>query len=280
MKASTLIPWLLFAAFCVLDLALMGEIQLRKNEWPGAGGIFGIGLAFSQISLISIWAVWGSKGLVVRAVSTLLAVLATAFLASYSTDGHGRESNEWFGILLLYCSMTTTPFIVLRLCGYNFVVAERSSPRQSTSQIGTNQYTVWGLLSLMTAVGITSAVLRAVDFPMSEAFDAAVFFGLLASVTCAASFLLLRWAKVWLPIVGSMVAFPVMGIVLNQVGFAPQNDKVELVVAICIQGGATTAAALVIRAGGFRIERTNNAITASESSDAATLEPEAQDDEL
>ncbi len=252
MKSSTLIGTLLVAAVCAIDLAVIGEIQVRKNEWPAAAGVMGIGLAFAQVVLISLWAVWGRFNVIVRSVTALVAVFLTAFVGSYSTDGHGRETNEWFGVLLLYAALTIVPFTVARMAGFQLNTDNRLKLKVESSSLATNQYTVWGLMSLMTAVAIACAVMRFVAFPIGEAVAAAVFFSLLAAVACSTSFSFLHSRVLWIPIVVALIAYPVAGIILGFVDFAPNHQKVELIFAIVTQGIVTAAAMLMLRSGGFR----------------------------
>ena len=78
----------------------------------------------------------------------------------------------------------------------------------------------------------------------------------------------------------ALIAYPVAGMILGFVDFAPNHQKVELVFAIVSQGVVTAAAMLTLRGGGFRLAKLDDIVTASGSLDVSVLESEGPGDGL
>jgi hypothetical protein len=258
MKSSTLIVWLLVAACIAIDLAMIGELQVRRNEWPEAGGVIGLGLVFSQVTLMALWTVWGRSHILFRGVSALLGVWAVSFLASYSERGGPLGVGTWFGVLLLFCGVSLIPFIIARFANFTLTNEAEEKPHSTGRRLSSNQFTIWGLLSLMTAVGIALAVTRFAEFPMEQLLEVAVFFTLLAASVCAVLLLALYVSRLLPAILATTVICaicPVAGVLLSLTELNTGEGTLDLVVMMCVQGVASLFAAIVLRAGGYRLVR-------------------------
>ncbi|MEO8497745.1 MAG: hypothetical protein ABI614_21985 [Planctomycetota bacterium] len=270
MKSSTLIVWLLVAACIAIDLAMIGELQLRHNEWPEAGGVVGLGLTFAQLALIALWTVWGRSSVLVRAVCSLLSVLAVSCLASYSSDGGLDSVGDWFGVLLLYVGLILIPFIIARFMNYDLNHEGSQAAHNARGRLPSNQFTIWGLLSLMTAAGITLATVRYADFPIRQRLEVAAFLTLLTAPACTVLLLSLSRTRMMIAVMTTMVICPIVGFLLSITGVAPGEGALLLILMTCIQGAALLSAVLVLRAAGYRLARPAelSGATALRSSDA------------
>lgn len=258
MKSSNLIVWLLVAAFIAIDLAMIGELQIRRNEWPEAGGLIGLGLSFSQIALLALWAVWGRSNVLVRGVNTLLGVWAVSCLASYSTTSDLDDVGYWFGVLLFYCGASLIPFIILRFARYE-ISSQRAASTQhadnhAVRRLSANQFTIWGILSLTTAIGVALAVIRFAQFPMGLLLEVLAFFTLLAVAVCAILLLALFLSRTIIALVATTVICPIVGFLLSLNGLAP-GEPLELVLMMCVLGVVIVSAAIILKSAGYRLIR-------------------------
>lgn len=278
MKSSTLIVWLLVAACIAIDLAMIGELQIRRNEWPEAGGIVGVGLTFSQISLLALWAVWGRSGMLVRGVSSLLGVWGLSCLGSYSVSGGLGAAGPWFGLLLVYCGVSLVPCIIVRFSGYELLSPLSAEPPRTLSRNSPRQFTIWGLLSLMTAIGATLAVLRFAEFPVADLLELLVFITLLAATACSLLLLALYLSRLVASIIATITFLPIAGALLSLSGLSPGETTLEMVLVTCTQGAAIASAAIVLRNGGYRLNRfkESSGTTASGSQGDSDLGSEAR----
>ncbi|MEX0820337.1 MAG: hypothetical protein WD070_12125 [Pirellulaceae bacterium] len=255
MKSTRLIVWLLVAACVAIDLAVIGELQVRQNEWPGAGGVIGLGLSFSQIVLLSLWLVWGRSGVLLRGVSTLLGVWGISCLANFSTDGGPHRVGIWFGVLLLFCGVCVIPLFIAKFVGCELSNEAAESPLARDRRWSTNQFTIWGLLSLMTTVGITLAVLRFAEFPMPHLFEVIWFVTILAATGCTILLLALFLRRLYIAILATLMISPIGGVLLSLFGPAPDDDALLLILMTFVQGAAILAAVVVLRTSGYRLVR-------------------------
>jgi hypothetical protein len=281
MKSSTLIVWLLVAACIAIDLAMIGELQVRRNEWPGAGGIIGLGLVFSQIALLALWVACGKKTLVIRAVSALLGVWGVSCVGSYSATGGLGEVRAWFGLLILCSLASLAPIIVAKINRYDLIDVGSETVRLPTTRLTSSQFTIWGLLTLMTGVGITLMLLRNAAFPWLELLQAAPFFAIFVFTGCAVLLLTLTVAKLRWAFIATIVICPIAGFLLS-LHHAVAEQAPELILAVSIESLGTIFAAIGLRSGGVRLVRSPPRFEAkaSGSSDVSVSGSEGRVDEL
>ncbi|MBC8352106.1 MAG: hypothetical protein H8E66_08950 [Planctomycetes bacterium] len=274
MKSSTLIVWLLVAACVAINLAMIGELQIRRNEWPEAGGVIGLGLTLAQIALVALWTVWGLKNLIVRVISSLLSVWALSVLGSYSAVGRPDGAGPWFGLLLTYCGVSLVACMIAGSAGYKLSNHATDGQYLARHRTRSNQFTIWGLLSLMTAIGIALTVVKFAEFPISELLEMAAFLSLLATTGCLVLLLSLFLRHVIFAVIATAVVCPSVGFLLAVTGLAPAEGTLEFTMMTCTQGFALLSAAIVLRSSGFRLvrEATVSSTTTSESSGASESE--------
>ncbi|MCA9122324.1 MAG: hypothetical protein H6822_14725 [Planctomycetaceae bacterium] len=282
MKSSNLITWLLVAACVAIDLAIAGELQVRRNEWPEAGGLIGLGLTFSQVTMLAMWTVNGRTSILVRGVVSLVAVWMLGCLAEFSTTGRYEGAGMWFGVLMFYCTVSLVPFVLVRLTGY--ALANDDSRGRTKTRVGlsANQFSLFGILSLTTAIGITLGIVRFAVFPVGQLLGVAAFFTVLGATSCTLLLLSLYLRRIAFAIAASIVLCPTTGAVLSLTKIAPGEGMFELMIMMCVQGSVLVAAAVVLRSVGYRLisERSLKLPTAAESSASLTTESEGQGDEL
>lgn len=267
-KPQLLPLWLAVLACVVVDAAML--LLVRERMWPQAPGIVGVGLALGQVSLLGAWLVWGRWNAVWRVVLVAAAVYGISFLGSHSTDGPGNSS-EWYGILLFYLAMLFVVFLISRLMGYR-LTSGSSGTNQTAAVAGQRptQFSIWGLLSVTTAVGIVLTLLRFVDLPFLWDFEPIIFFLILtisSSVILFASFL-----PQWAVAVGVAVTVcPIAGLLMALNGLPNPNEWRELIAMNLIHGTCVLCGVSVAKIAGYRLSRPINPQATAAASETTTL---------
>lgn len=254
MRSPTLIVWLLVAACIAIDLAMIGELQVQRNEWPEAGGVVGLGVMFAQVTLIALWAVWGRYTIPFRAIGSLLSVWGLSCLGSYSAVGGLGGAGPWFGLVLVYCGASLALFIVARLTSYKLCHRPEEIFPTAINRSSSHQFTIWWLLSLMTAVGIALGVIRFAEFPLEELLELVVLLTVLAATGGTVLLLTLALSRLSVAIIATIFILPIGGFLvsLTDLGSA---EGLTLSLMTCIQGAAILAAAIILRTSGIRFVR-------------------------
>jgi hypothetical protein len=159
MKPTHLLAGLLVIAAVLADLVLASHLPTA----PDTALLWLWGSACGQLALLGIWSAWGRTAWLIR----LLGVLAAAaFLgAPLSAATNGRWS-EWFLILCLFAALVALPLAGARWVGLTASVALSGGHREeSIRRPRRSQYSLGGLLSLMTAVGLLCGLREYVAFP-------------------------------------------------------------------------------------------------------------------
>lgn len=282
MKSSTLIIWLLFAAFCAVDLAIVGEIQLRKNEWPEAGGVFGIGFVIGQVPLVALWFVWGGASIFVRGITTLAGIYALACVGSYSEHGAPRAVDEWLGILLIQLACLSIPFAIARTRQFQLRCVDAVAHNSNSAlplESAKHQVTIWWLLCVTTLVAVLISVLRLVSIPIDDLFDAAVFIAVLSAPSCVTLLLAFAMQRLWVSIVVACLLFPLASFAFSLITGSP-HERIEFLLTFCLQGGIVAIAIVTLRNAGFRLEQSHHAPMARQSSTPPASARPNQLDEL
>ncbi len=281
MKPSTLIIWLLVAAFLAIDFAMMGELQIRRNEWPEAGGIFGLGLVFAQISLLALWFVFGHSNIAFRTITSMIGLFVVSFLASYSTNGGPAETSFWFAFALCFTATTTALLSVARAIGLEIRDAASYGDQQGKSRTLSKQFTIWGLLSLMTGVGAVLGAIRFADMPEHSVLAIGAFGLVLASLSCSVLLTAIAVRRWWITVLVVITSCPAAGALLQLTGIPPDDGPLPIILSLYAQCILTMLAAHVVRQSGYVLQSACDALqtTASKSSVASVLESEDQVDE-
>ena len=176
MKPTHLLAGLMALATLLLDQVVATQLCLR----PDPALMLLLGLAFGQLALLAMWSVLGSTPWLLR----LLAVAAVAALLSgpFASATAGRWS-EWFLVLGLFSAAVALPTLVYRwagLCASEIEVESQRSAKHRNLQY--YQFTVGGVLSLMTAVGVLLGLARHATFPWQHTAALACYGGCLTLV--------------------------------------------------------------------------------------------------
>ncbi|MHB8971740.1 MAG: hypothetical protein ACYC3X_01790 [Pirellulaceae bacterium] len=163
MKSTNLLAGLLMVAAVLLDLVLASRLQTA----PDTALLLLWGVACGQLALLALWSVLGTTGWLIR----LLAVLAAAaFLsAPLSAATPGRWS-EWFLVLCLFAGLVGLPLVLARWSGLCARVTTAGDLcGEPAERLRRCQYSLGGLWSLLTTVGLLCGLRPYVAFPWQHA---------------------------------------------------------------------------------------------------------------
>jgi hypothetical protein len=283
MKPSSLIIWLFVAACIAVDLAMIGELQVRKNYWPKVGGVVLLGLVFSQLVLLAMWMIWGRKSIAIRGISTLTGIAGLSLVASQG-EGHDglSEAPNWLGALLFAFGPSLFVFSMAQLFGICLHRLNKKEASRRGLQFPWNQFTIWSLLSLTTVTGIALSLARFATFPFDRLLQALLFFGIWAATGCGILMACMMLKRIVIGCVATVILCPLSGFLLSLHSFGPgRSGTVELMMLTSVQGIFLVCAAIVLRSAGYRLvrESTTKGLTASESSVGSPPDAARQHDE-
>lgn len=160
MKPTHLLAGLFVAAAVAFDLAAASRLSAASE--PALMVLCGAGLG--QLALLSAWCVWGTTPWLCR----LLAVLASSAALSVplATGTTGRQC-EWCLVLCLYAAVVGLPLAGARSLGLRATHNEDRTGRPRALCPG--QYSLAGLMSLMTVVALLCGLRDHVAFPRPHA---------------------------------------------------------------------------------------------------------------
>jgi len=249
LSPQTFLVMLLLATCFAVDLVV--GAMAEDHRWPDAAGVTGIGLAIGQTSMLAVWLVWGSWNIAWRAVVVTMGTFCLSWLVEVSAGD--PNPSGWFSIMLAFVAIVTTTLFVSRLLGYRINLDAEKQPSTDASQ-QPRQFSIWSLLSAMTAAGILLAFFRVLDFPASKFVVAILFFLILTVTTCVILFT--AFLSHWGVAVGVIVvACPLAGALLCVTGFPPKDDWVPLMALSIIHGVSVFAIASVLKIAGLRLNR-------------------------
>lgn len=241
---------LLVLTACVVVDVLVGAIA-EDHAWPDAAGVTGIGLAIGQTSMLAVWMVWGSWNIAWRSVTVAIGTFGLSWMVEDSVGG--PSTSAWFSIMLVFVGMVAATMFVARLMGYRMGLHSDAEPATDDTRQPW-QFSIWSLLSAMTAAGILLAFVRFLDFPANEFVEAILFFLILTVTTCLILFT--SFLPHWAVSVGVVVVTcPLAGALLRVTGFPPEDDWLELMALSTLHGVSVFAITSVLKIAGFRLDR-------------------------
>lgn len=270
LSTHTVLLWLVLVACLVVDLVVLSVVV--HQDWPELPGVIGLGLALAQVSLLVAWLIWGTWNIVWRVVATSAATCALSVMAAGSVDDFD-EAPEWFGILLFYVAMVATVLFISRWMGYRVTVdtALRDDAPQRRWQ-----FSIWSLLSVMTAVGVLLGLLRLVEWPGHDLVEAILFFLILTTTTCLVFFVsFLGGESVWRWLIAAatiLTLCPLAGLLMALTGFPPHDDWRELMAMNTIQGATIVGIVSALRTGGLCLARLSTEAASMATPTAKTLQ--------
>jgi hypothetical protein len=267
MKAPVVVIWLLIVACVAVDLAVIRELQLSQATWPERTGILGIGLAFGQQVLVTAWMVWGRWNLLVRVAVTVCATFGLGWLGASSEAG-ASQSGVWFSAMLIFLALLAAPMLAARLMGYSVLRPEDTDDQQRRRSLRARQFSIWSLLTVMTAVAVILGVLRYADWLQDDLVAAILFFTVFSIATCIVLFCGLFFRARIVGLVVTLLVSPVAGYCLSRTGLTA-NDTREMIELSCLQGLVVIVGVLVLRSAGYVMERDAVAIADSTESESS-----------
>ena len=233
---------LLVSAIVLQDIVWVLVMRSNRDSWPEWTAIVAIGLAFCQTGLAALLVLatgpgwWKHVG-----VAALFTVLA-AWLGQRATLGIPMT---WLGIMVLDLAIVAGPLIVARLAGMRVVPQGRAEEPSAA----TRQYSILGLLILMTLTAVLLSIARALA-PWVEIGQLAVFAISLGAIPWICGPLALSSLSWPWPILAAAIVCPLAGLAIAQTDFPP-NHPAQLIAMCCVQGGLTVAACAVVRLAGY-----------------------------
>jgi hypothetical protein len=159
MKPTHLLAGLSLSAACLLDVAVATALE----TYPDPALMVFLGLAFGQLALLGIWTVLGTVAWLLRVLTMVAAAaLLSGPIAAVTAGGW----SEWFTILCLFCGAVVLLVSAFRCWGLAF--STRGSDEEDTParcRLACTQYSLGGILSVMTAIGLVLGLGRHVTFP-------------------------------------------------------------------------------------------------------------------
>jgi hypothetical protein len=169
MKPTHLLAGLFTIAAVLFDVV----VAQRLSTAPDAALTLFFGAACGQLALLSVWCVWGFSAWLIRLVAVL--VVAALLSVPLATATAGQWS-EWFLVLCLFAGLVGVPLIVARWSGLSAAITNTDNGQEMAGRrLRRGQYSLGGLLSLMTAVGIACGLRHHVAFPWPHALALASY---------------------------------------------------------------------------------------------------------
>lgn len=177
MKASQLLAGLYVLASILIDLVVAVQLD---SDTPFSEVLW-IGLSFGQLALLALWCLRGPGP---RPVRWLAALAGAGGIALVWSSVHGHPANQWLAALCLF--MTIVAGSTTLLLGRMRWVMSRPD-RHPPRVIGRKplQWSVGGLLALMTSIAIGLSLWREVSFPWPYLANLVICFTALAGVAIA-----------------------------------------------------------------------------------------------
>ncbi len=155
---ARLLIGLLVAASVLVDLVVLtvaGPFFGPAADWPDPAAIGFASLAFSQVSLLAIWLVFGGGAVWWRWVGTMLGVAFWSVLSAI-----GGAGSDCAATLLAQTSIVAVVALLLRLAGGRLSALGRSNLGQCTGTRKPFQFSIRHMLGWTTALAVTLALLR------------------------------------------------------------------------------------------------------------------------
>ncbi|MHB0957835.1 MAG: hypothetical protein ACYC0X_18985 [Pirellulaceae bacterium] len=214
MKPTHLLAGLLVIAALLADRVVAAHLQTAPDMallllWGGACG---------QLALLGMWSVLATTAWLFR----LLGVLAgAAYLAAPLSAATSGQWSEWFLVLCMFAGVVGLAVAGARWWGFAVRVTVAGDELQHPlARLGRTQYSLGGLLSLLTAVGLLCGLRDEVAFPWRHAVALASY------GTC------LTWvalSSVWAMASSRAVALRLIVLTLSCLGAGLVMSSTELV---------------------------------------------------
>lgn len=212
MKPIHLLAALFGALTLVIDLMIVREFAHRFEI---ALMLF-LGVASGQLALLTCWCVQGAGSWAVRFAVTLAAAVGLSQPLGTATGG---SWTQWWTLWCLFCGATGGAMLLLRLCGISLGMADRRpADDQPAGDRRWSQFSLSGLMAVMTASALLLGLHRHVEFPAHDA-GAMIGYSCGLTVVALATLAVMRWrVAVLLPLIGLGALCLLVGLVMAHVG--------------------------------------------------------------
>ncbi|MBP89779.1 MAG: hypothetical protein CMJ64_24245 [Planctomycetaceae bacterium] len=247
-----ILTWLLVTACVCADIAVVAEIITHKTVWPALGGVVALGLSFGQMSIVVAWVIWAHRNAMLRVAVAMCCAFAIGWILSISTTS-ALDFDGFVGAVLLYLVVLAIPFGVANAAGYRMSV-DGVTVEQSTDSRPW-QFSIWSLLSAMTAVAATLGVLRYANWLDFNFINAVMFFVILAISTLVLFFSTFSLKSTLAAATLFVVTSTIAGGLLQFTGNTAREEWPELIMLSGIHGLTVFAAAIILKVAGCQLQR-------------------------
>jgi hypothetical protein len=222
-----------------------------KRLWFGSF----MGLSTGQVSLVTLWVVFGGGMFVARLGVLLAAVAAVAWSAGYMERGSAGQFWLWFGLFSTVGLVTSGPFIALRLRGAR-VARPVSNPATSAPESLHFSIRDLGLWMVCAALGLSVFRWLSQLTPVDRSWGRGeVWLTVVVGGTLAVVGLLAAWAALGTRFAPLRIAACclVVGLAGPWMGYLTHRDGDFFVAPAVVEGVVVLVSLLAVRAAGYRL---------------------------
>ena len=266
MKQARLLISLLLLATLSVDLAVLVLVSVDESDWPELLVAVLFALAFSQVSLASIWVALGRLSAPWRLTGAFLVVAAWSVALSYNLLAYW-DTIEWMAMLLIQALVILGPMLVLRASGVSCVRATEESPAtEGQDDHGKRQFSLRYLFAWITAtaivLGIAQYSTRQETLPpwnYNLWGEAGVFAAVHIVITCSS--LWIAFGTRWLILRVILLAMIVLATAIGPhlLNYIADDRSIAISLMFGMELLLMLVSFWVIRVAGYRVKRSSGA---------------------
>lgn len=257
MNVHRFLAGLLWVAMsCGLAICL-SQVHAQDAYWPNPWAVAAIGCLLTQVGLVAAWTIFGTQNIALRVGAIVLAQWFAGKLAAFGASGQTQSWALAFGV---YAMGLVGLFWLLKALKITVTWASPAKEDQSTRESDSSptatqserQYSLFHMLSFITAASILFAFWTRPELPWQIALRACLFFGFLSLISAASFWSGLRQRltfNVTLMVAGTFVAATWFSIL----DFAGLERASLIALALVLQLLMVTSA-VTLRVFGMRLE--------------------------
>lgn len=271
MREHRFLVSLMILAMTSVDLAALahaGPPDPLLRPWPTPNLVVVLSLAFSQVSLIGVWAGLGAAWVPWRVAGVALVVTfwSIGLTTSVGASIPGYDKNVWTVHLASQAALILAAALLLRWRGRRLVNRSGMTDTEDNEEDAVRrprfQFSISYLVAWMTSIAITLGMFQyTVDFASlpSAQFDweGILACNLIAAVTLLATLLLTLDSRPRAQRNGGLGFVSLLGVILLALlaGMGPgsQDSKLTFAALLLLQVAWLTAAFVVLRVAGLRV---------------------------
>jgi len=256
MKPPQFLLALLFGALAMGDLATLTFVVSTARAWPALTGVMLASLAFGQTMMLAAWFVLAGGNIAIRVLTAIAIVFGLSLVAAGAIDGSGVRLAPWFAIQFVAFCAATIPLAAARGFGWQFNLEAQPRP---DGRMSARQFSIFGLLSVTTAVAVALGTAKYIDMPDVGWGSAVVFFGCL---TGTGLLVFVPAMGIKAPELAALVCIPIValicpfgGLLMCASGLPPRPDPPLWMFFGGGYGATIGVVAVVLRVAGYRLTR-------------------------